>query len=263
MSCQIAVADIGGTHARFAIAEIADGKVVRLDAPVTLKVQEYGSLQVAWQAFGEILGRSLPRAAAIALATPISGDVLKMTNNSWSIRPAQVNAMLGVDQNVLVNDFGAIGHAVASLPDDQFTHLCGPVRPLPDSGVISVIGPGTGLGVASLLRAGDHYHVVETEGGHIEYPSLDTTEEAILASLRAQYTRVSAERVVAGPGLSAIYKALAAIEGRAIVNRSDPELWDCALDGSDSLADAASNASASALVRWRVTSCWRKVPRDW
>ncbi len=239
MSIEIVAADIGGTHARFAIAEVSGGKVVRLDEPVTLKAAEHASLQTAWEAFGEILERDLPRAAAIALATPITGDVLKMTNNPWIIRPALVNEKLGVDRHILVNDFGAVSHAVANLPDDQFAHLCGPQRGLPERGVISVIGPGTGLGVASLLRAGDHYHVVETEGGHIEYPSLDSTEDAILATLRGQFTRVSAERVVAGPGLRAIYEALAALEGKAIVHLPDVELWARALDGSDSLAAAA------------------------
>jgi glucokinase len=118
-------------------------------------------------------------------------------------------------------------------------HLTGPEAALPTRGMISVIGPGTGLGVAALLRAGDHYHVIETEGGHVEYSSLDSTEDAILGALRAQYTRVSAERVVAGPGLWAIYEALAALEGRAIVHLPDAELWTRALDGSDSLAAAA------------------------
>lgn len=239
MSAEIVVADIGGTHARFAIARIDGGRVVRLDQPVTLKAAEHASLQTAWETFGAMLDRPLPRAAALALATPIVGDVLKMTNNPWIIRPALVGEKLKVDRHLLVNDFGAVGHAVATLEDDHFTHLAGPAVPLPPDGVISIIGPGTGLGVASLLRDGAHYHVVETEGGHIEYPSLDTIEDAILASLRNQYTRVSAERVVAGPGLRAIYEVLATLEGRAIVHLADHELWSRALDGSDSLASAA------------------------
>lgn len=239
MSYEIVVADIGGTHARFALAEIVGRSVVRLDPPVTFKAADYASLQTAWEAFGALQGRPLPRAAALALAAPIRGDLLKLTNNPWIIRPALLGEKLGVDHIVLINDFGAVGHAVANLPDDQFTHLFGPDRSLPDHGMISVIGPGTGLGVASLLRAGDHYHVVETEGGHIEYPSLDSTEDAILAALRAQHLRVSAERVVAGPGLRAIYEVLAAIEGRAILQLADAELWARALDGSDSLAVAA------------------------
>ncbi len=239
MSVEIVTADIGGTHARFAIAEIADGQVVRLDDPVTLKAHEYASLQTAWEAFGETIGRVLPEAAAIALATPISGDVLKMTNNPWIIRPALIPEKLRVTRYALVNDFGAVGHAVATLPDACFAHLAGPDASLPAHGVTSIIGPGTGLGVAALLRAGNHYHVVETEGGHIEYPSVDSTEDAILASLRAKFTRVSAERVVAGPALWSIYEALAALEGRAISHMPDAELWARALDGSDSLAAAA------------------------
>lgn len=239
MSYEIVAADIGGTHARFAIAEISDGKVSRLDEPVTFKTAEYASLQRAWEAFGERLGRDLPRAAAIALATSITGDVLKLTNNPWIIRPALIDDKLKVDRHMLINDFGAVGHAVATLPDSQFTHLAGPDEPLRANGVISVIGPGTGLGVASLILSNDHYHVVETEGGHVEYASLDVIEDAILVRLRQQFTRVSAERVVSGPGLSAIYHALAALEGCPVVELSDADLWARALDGRDSLAVAA------------------------
>lgn len=239
MSEEIVAADIGGTHARFAIARLDGGEVATLGDPVTLQTADHASLQTAWEAFGAALGRPLPRAAGIALATPITGETLKLTNNPWVIQPAQLSAQLGLERHVLVNDFGAVGHAVAGLPQDQFRHLAGPDLPLPDTGVISVIGPGTGLGVASVVRAGGHYHVIETEGGHVEYPALDSIEDAILNRLRRQYTRVSAERVVSGPGLAAIYQSLAALEGRAIAEVEDSQLWASALDGSDSLAAAA------------------------
>jgi glucokinase len=239
VSEEIVVTDIGGTHARFAIAEVADGAVLRLDEPITLKTAEYASLQTAWEAFGAIIERGLPRAAGIAMATPIAGKSLKLTNNPWVIQPAQLSAQLGLDRHVLINDFGAVGHAVANLPHDQFLHLAGPDISLPQSGLVSVIGPGTGLGVASVLKAGDHYHVIESEGGHIEFPSTDSIEDAILTRLRQQFTRVSAERVVSGPGLAAIYLSLAALEGRAVTEPGDAELWTRALDGSDSLAAAA------------------------
>lgn len=239
MSQEIVVTDIGGTHARFAIAECAQGRVVRIDDPVTLKTAEHASLQTAWEAFGAIAGRPLPRAAGIAIATPIAGKALKLTNNPWVIQPARLSAQLGLDQHVLINDFGAVGHAVANLPEDRFLHLAGPDVPLPQSGLISIIGPGTGLGVASVIRAGDHYHVIESEGGHIEYPAIDSIEDAILARLRQQHTRVSAERVVSGPGLAAIYLALAALEGQPVAEPDDAELWERALGASDSLAAAA------------------------
>lgn len=239
MSEEIVSADIGGTHARFAIAKLDGGRVVRLDDPVTLKTADFASLQTAWEAFGALIGRDLPRAAGIALASPIVGETLKLTNNPWVIHPGQLATQLRLDRHVLVNDFGAVGHAVANLPADQFAHLAGPDLPLPESGVISVIGPGTGLGVASVVRVPGHYHVIETEGGHVEYPALDSIEDAILTRLRRQFTRVSAERVVSGPGLSAIYQSLAALEGRPVTEHTDAELWASALDGTDSLAAAA------------------------
>lgn len=141
----IVAADIGGTHARFAIASVVGGRVDRLDAPVTLRTAEYASLKTAWAAFGERLGRPLPAAAAIAVASPIGGDLIRLTNNPWVIHPALIGERLGVDQCILVNDFGAIAHAVAQLPADSFVHLCGPDDALPDEGVTTICGPGTGL----------------------------------------------------------------------------------------------------------------------
>ncbi len=236
---QIVTADIGGTHARFALATIEDGRVTQLGEPVTLKCAEYASLQTAWEAFGDTIGQPLPRAAAIALATPIRGEVLKMTNNPWVIRPAMVREKLGVDEFTLINDFGAVAHAVQHCDAASFSHLCGPTGDLPGTGVITVIGPGTGLGVAYVVRSADGYRAVETEGGHVDYSPLDSIEDAILARLRRQHRRVSVERVCSGPGLAEIYETLASIEGRAVVSREDKELWQLALSGDDSLATAA------------------------
>lgn len=236
---EIVAADIGGTHARFAIARIADGRVVDMDEPVTLKTADHASFQTAWEHFGEILGRDLPRGTGIAVAGPVTGEVLKFTNNPWVIRPALVNEKLKVDHHVIVNDFGAIGHAVAQLPSDQFQHLFGPEQALPGDGVISIIGPGTGLGVAHVLRRQGGYHVQATEGGHIDFAPLDKIEDSILAHLRRKYRRVSVERVVCGPGLVNIHEALAAIEGRAVAVSDDKTLWASAMEGSDSLASAA------------------------
>jgi len=236
---QIVAVDIGGTHARFAIAEITDGRVVSLAEPVTLKTAEHASFQTAWEAFGAGLGGGVPRRAAIAIATPIVGDVLKLTNNPWIIRPALIDEKLGLDGHVLVNDFEAVGHAVAQLPDDYFRHLSGPDAALPAQGIISILGPGTGLGVAHVLRARDGYHVLPCEGGHIDFAPLDAIEDAILARLRRRFRRVSVERIVCGPGLLNIYEALAELEGRAVQASDDKAIWSAALDGSDSLAAAA------------------------
>lgn len=235
----IVTVDIGGTHARFALAEVKDGHVVRLGEATTLKTSEHASFQTAWEDYGRIVGETLPRAAAIAIAGPVQGEIIRFTNNPWIIRPALICEKLGVDAFSLVNDFGAVGHAVAQAGDDHFQHMCGPDVPLPETGTISIIGPGTGLGVAHVFRDGGNYRVQATEGGHIDFAPLDTIEDAILAHLRKRYRRVSIERVVSGPGLVEIFEALAAIEGQAIQRYDDKALWQLGLSGEDSLAAAA------------------------
>lgn len=244
---QIVAADIGGTHARFAIAEVADGRVVSLGAPVTLKTVEHASLQTAWQDFGRQLGQPLPRAAAIAVASPIGGEVIKLTNNPWIIRPALIAERLNADRWVMINDFGAVGHAVAQVAPGDLLHLCGPELALPDRGVVTVCGPGTGLGVAQVLRTADRYHVLETEGGHVDFAPLDAIEDAMVERLRKTFTRVSAERICAGPGIVAIYETLAEIEGRAVHRMDDTTIWTMALSGADSIAIAALDRFVMAL----------------
>ena len=236
---QIVTSDIGGTHARFALATIDAGRVVALDRPLTLKTADHASFQMAWESFGRHVGTALPREVAIAFAGPVVGDTLKLTNNPWMIRPDQLGATLGVDRHLIVNDFGAVAHAVANLDASDFRHLCGTDRPLPDTGMVTIVGPGTGLGVAALLKGPGRYDVIETEGGHIDYAPLDPIEDQILAYLRTSFRRVSVERLVAGAGLANIFAALAAIEQLPMLFRDDKALWAAALDASDSLAAAA------------------------
>jgi len=236
---RIAVADVGGTHVRFAMAEIEGGQVARLSDPVTLNTSEHGSFQLAWQEFGRRAGIDLPNELAVAFAGPVGGDLLKLTNNPWVIRPALIKERLGVDRYTIVNDFGAVAHAVATLGSSDFRHLCGPARPLPREGVVSIVGPGTGLGVAALVMKGDSYEVIETEGGHVDFAPLDALEDRILVELRRGFRRVSVERIASGRGLWNLYEALGTIEGKGLVFRNEKELWAAALEGKDSLANAA------------------------
>jgi glucokinase len=239
MATPLVAIDIGGTHARFALAEVAQGSVVHLGDPVTMKTAEHASFQTAWEAFDATLDSPIPRAVAIAIAGPVTGDVIKFTNNPWIIRPALIKERLNVDAYTLVNDFGAVGHAVAQAEPQYFEHLCGPDEPLANEGTISIIGPGTGLGVAHIHRYPGGYHVQATEGGHMDFAPLDSIEDAILSRLRKRFTRVSTERVVSGPGLVEIYETLASIEGRAIQQYDDKTLWALGMSGDDSLASAA------------------------
>ncbi|MBL0114126.1 MAG: glucokinase [Sphingomonadales bacterium] len=236
---EIVAVDIGGTHARFALARIDDGRVIELAEAATLKTAEYASFETAWEDFGRFIGRPLPTATAIAVAALVQADIIHFTNNPWIIRPPLICENLGVEAFSLVNDFEAVGHAVAQVEEASFQHLCGPNVALPETGTISVIGPGTGLGVAHVFKDGEHYRVQATEGGHIGFAPLDSIEDQILAHLRKSYPRVSVERVVSGPGLVKIFEALASIECQAVPRYNDNALWQLGLSGEDSLAAAA------------------------
>ena len=236
---EIVAVDLGGTNVRFATAEVAAGRVVSLGPPTTLHTADYASLAGAWAAYAAGAARPLPRAAGLAVAAPISGELIKLTNSPWMIRPATLAQELGLERMTLVNDFGAVAHAVAQLPETFFQHITGPEVALPRTGVIGIVGPGTGLGVAHVLRHATGYDVMETEGGHMDFSPLDAIEDALLVGLRERFVRVSAERVVSGPGLAGIYEHLATMEGRAVRAPDAPALWAAALGRTDPLATAA------------------------
>jgi glucokinase len=243
---ELVALDVGGTHARFARATIANGKIA-LGEPITLKTSDYASLQTAWEEFGRVSNAPLPRAAAIAIAAPITGETVRMTNNSWIFSTDAVDDQLGLDTVTLINDFGAVAHAVARTPADELVHIAGPDKPLPERGTVSVIGPGTGLGVAHFHRYPGGYLVQSTEGGHIDFAPLDDIDDAMLAKLRKEYRRVSTERIHSGPGIWEIYQALAALETRPLSPRDDTAIWRRGIAREDSLAAAAVDRFCASL----------------
>lgn len=250
---KIVAVDVGGTHARFALASVDTHGVINLGEPTTLNTSDFASFQTAWEEFRALQGGTLPDNLAMAVAAQITPDVIRFTNNPWSIRPALMGQELGVSRQIVINDFAAVAHAAARAPQSEFLHLAGPDTPLPQTGTISVLGPGTGLGVAHFHRtslnrtsSGD-YHVQATEGGHGDFAPLDSIEDAILARLRQRHTRVSNERIVAGPAIVDIYASLAALEGRAVTEKTDVEIWDAGTNGDDALAAAAVDRFCLAL----------------
>ena len=233
---EIMAADIGGTHARFAIATIEDGGPISLAHLKTLEVASYPGLEAAVQAYGKAIARRLPRLVAMALACPIVGDTLKMTNNPWVIRLSVIREMLGLENLLVVNDFAAIGHAVARAGASHFERLIGPDQPLPTAGIISIIGPGTGLGVSQVFRHETKAFIIPTEGGHIDFAPLDPAEDAILTALRKIYGRISIERILSGPGLFNLYRALGEMQDISVQSLDPRDLWTMAINGRDPLA---------------------------
>ncbi len=237
----IIAADIGGTNARFARASLDERGVPTLGTVRKYKVADYPSLQACWRAFtdDEAGDGPLPDAASIAFATAIGREVIKLTNSNWVIRADTLANDLNLRSVRLVNDFEAVAHAVSRLPDDNLPLLFGEDRPFPRDGGVTILGPGTGLGVAMIAYDEGQPHVIATEGGHLDFAPLDHIEEKILSYLRDKFLRVSTERIVSGPGLNYIYKALGTIGHDRVVLMEDPELWQAALDNTDEFARRA------------------------
>lgn len=225
---RIVAADIGGTNARFALAELVSGQPPRLGEVRRYASADHSGLASAWRAFAQDSGEDLPPAASIGVAAAADQDVLRFPNSSWIIDRHEVAAELGLDRLTILNDFGATAHAITVLRPEDFAYVAGPEGRLPAQGVTTVMGPGTGLGVAMLLRREGHVHVLETEGGHIGFAPLDEDEERIEHDLLMRFGRVSVERVVSGPGLLDVYRALG---GRSYDDAI--ALWTAALAGND------------------------------
>jgi len=201
------VADIGGTNARFALTDLAAPDVELFEAR-SLRNADFASVQHAVEHYlGGIEAK--PRRAALAVACPVGQDEIRLTNRAWSFSRRELQATLGLDELRMINDFGAVAWAVPSLQRESLVTLHGDAA-APLRGPISVLGPGTGLGVALLV--GSHgnalrkpgWHVVETEGGHVGFAPLGDEERAISAWLTAQHGRTSTERLLCGKGLSEI-----------------------------------------------------------
>jgi len=235
----IVSADIGGTHARFAIATLEEGRV-QLGEPVTLRTKDYASFESAWREFESQSQTQLPRDLSIAIAGPIDGVELSLTNSQWRFNRDRIVDRLGLKSLMLMNDFGAVAHAVANVDEAELLHVAGPVETIPEKGVVTIVGPGTGLGAALLARRNkQEYQIFETEAGHIDFAALDAVEDRMVMELRKTFRRVSVERVISGPGLRNIYDVLGIIEGKPAGIRDEAELWSAALGQTDQLATVA------------------------
>jgi glucokinase len=166
----------------------------------------------------------------------VENDLPRLTNMPWTIDARTLPEDLGIAEHLVINDFAAIGHAAATLEPSHFLHIAGPDVPLPETGVISIVGPGTGLGVGLVIRADGQYQVIASEGGNMDFSPHDDLDDRLMAVLRERYGHVSAERVISGPALSDIYAVIAEAQAPYAEDRN---LWQAALDGSDPTAAAA------------------------
>ena len=232
------VADIGGTNARFALVDPFAPRPVLRDVRA-LRNADFGSLQHAARHYLASVGAA-PRRAAMAVASPVAGDEIRLTNRAWSFGREALRVALGLDALRVINDFGAVAWAVPALEPGDVVALHGDAGAAL-TGPVTVLGPGTGLGVALLVGAQDHgWHVVETEGGHVGFAPQDDEEAHLARWFAARYGRVSNERLLSGQGLAEIDAVLrGAAIGAAPAVREPADIVHAALEGTDATARRA------------------------
>jgi len=201
--------DIGATNVRFALMA-RDCSVNRNE---TFRNLDYETVTEAIDAYLALLPKEeRPAEAAFAVAAPVTGDKVTMLNAPWSFSIDAVKRHYGWPALHMVNDFVANALAVPLLKEDDIVQI-GEGKPV-EGEAIAVLGPGTGLGVAGLIRCGGKWTPVAGEGGHATLAPMDSREAAIIDILRRQYAHVSAERVLSGPGLVNLYDALCELAGK-------------------------------------------------
>jgi glucokinase len=233
------VADIGGTNARFALVRFTqDGP--QLQHERSLRCAEFASLQHAAEHYLAQVGAQ-PRRAAIAVASPVRAeDQVRMTNLAWAFSRSELQQRLGLQSLRVINDFGAIARAIPVLGAADRVVLHGR-DDAPLQGPVSVLGPGTGLGVAYLVNVGG-WHALDSEGGHVSFAPQNEEESLIARWISARHGRCSTERLLSGEGLSNIHAALSAGKECAVLHDWRSQLRDpaaivtAALDGHDGLA---------------------------
>jgi glucokinase len=222
------IGDIGATNARFALLD-ADGAVGRIRV---FAAEEYPGISDAIAAyFAEDPPPQMPREAALAIASPVSGDAIAMTNHPWSFTISGLRQVLGLDRLLVVNDFTANALGMPCLTAEQYMAVGGGEAAI--GAPIGVLGPGTGLGVSGLVPTGSGWFPLAGEGGHVTMPPSDERESAALDYMRQRFDHVSAERVLSGPGLVNLYQTLCALDGVRAASFTAAQITDRRTGESD------------------------------
>ncbi|MDB5991170.1 MAG: glucokinase [Herbaspirillum sp.] len=222
--------DIGGTNARFALQR-GPG---RIESIQTLHSGDYAEFVQAVEAYLALVGQPPLKHAVIAMANPVHGDAIKMTNRDWAFSIEKTRQRLHLETLLIVNDFTALSMALPHLAAADFTQVGG--GEAEEGAVIGLVGPGTGLGVGGLIPDKGRWIALGSEGGHVSFSPADAREAALLAYCWRTYAHVSAERLVSGPGMEIIYRGLAEIGNVGkVAPLTTPEIVDRALKEGDAL----------------------------
>nr|WP_113864595.1 glucokinase [Brenneria salicis]NMN92165.1 glucokinase [Brenneria salicis ATCC 15712 = DSM 30166]RBP67499.1 glucokinase [Brenneria salicis ATCC 15712 = DSM 30166]RLM32512.1 glucokinase [Brenneria salicis ATCC 15712 = DSM 30166] len=227
MAHYMLIGDVGGTNTRLALCDRTTGE---LSQTATYSGLNFPSLEAAIRDYLGKLTVSV-QDACIAIACPITGDWVAMTNHSWAFSIEEMRASLGLRHFEVINDFTAVSMAVPVMDKAHLLQLGGG-EPVPGK-PIAVYGAGTGLGVAHLVYAADRWISLSGEGGHVDFAPNSDEEEAILSIMRKEWGHVSAERLLSGQGLVNIYHAIVLCDERTPGALEPQEVTRRALENSD------------------------------
>lgn len=225
------VADIGGTNARFCRINLA---TFELDCIQIFACADYPTLTAVMEAYRDQQGLPLEH-VAIAIACPVEADDVDMTNHHWRFSVRAVRKSMQLKTFLVLNDFAAAAMSLVTLEADELKQIGG--GKIQANAPKAVVGAGTGLGVGHLITLPDGSVMpLPGEGGHMDWAPVNEKEWAIHRFIANRFGRVSAERVLSGPGLETVYLALADYHGRNVTPLSAAEIGQRALSGIDSLA---------------------------
>ena len=231
------IADIGGTNARFALADAA---APGFSKEQTLQCADFPSVEAAIQHYLDGVGASAPEVICLAAAGPVVENHIKVTNNHWVLNVDDLSDAFATDAVRLMNDFEAIAYSIPVLGDDD----CLPVgfpepQPLPDGDYsVAIVGPGTGLGAVGLRKHGDALIPIAGEASHGGFAPETKVQLDVLVALREEFDRVSSERIVSGSGLENIYWALGQIHHASLPKLSAREIFAAAQESDEHATEA-------------------------
>jgi len=227
------VADIGGTNARFALITGKNNQNHRIEHIKILAASEYATLAEALKTYLESLGSIQVKNACVAVAGPVVGDRVKMTNLSWEFSCQDMARSFNFEHFIAMNDFAAVAAACSQVTADHLIEIKSGTETRDSTK--AVFGPGTGLGVAGLVNNHGSWVPVPSEGGHVNIAPATAFEIEVLKAAMEQHDHVSAEVFLSGPGLFNLYRAVCAVRGETAKTLSPAEISKGALEGTEEI----------------------------
>lgn len=242
---RLLLADIGGTNVRFAWTDDSAGELAEVRQ---FPCAEFATLDEAIRRYAAACGIARFDDAALGIATAVMGDQVEMTNHHWSFSQAKLRQQFGWKRLVVLNDFTALALSLPTLSPADRVEL-GEGRTAQARAPMALLGAGTGLGMSGLLPHGEQGWVpISGEGGHATLAPNGDLECTVVGLLRRAFGHVSAERVLSGPGLVNLYRAVCEHRATEALSLSPADVLSRGKSGEDTACATAIDLFCSFLA---------------